>query len=71
MNAGKRVRPFEFTESMVGFMMDLRTMGDSTFRFVSGLVGGIYRWFGIAAPSYARMNERANAAAAERYGRPA
>ena len=60
MNRGKVGVPFKFSDSMIWWILCVMTAMNADFRFISGLVAGIFQQFGLESPSYSRLNERCN-----------
>ena len=58
MNSNKVGRPYDFSDSLIFWILSFMAVTDSTFRLVSGMASAIMGLFGMASPSYSRLCER-------------
>lgn len=58
MNKSKRGHPFEFSDTLIIWMLSIFTLFNSDYRLVSGFVDGLLTWTGHRAPSFSRFHER-------------
>lgn len=65
MNRGKVGRPYEFSDSMIYWIMVLLAATGCSYRFISGFLGRILELFGLKAPSRTRLLERSIELSAE------
>jgi hypothetical protein len=61
MNRGKVGRPYDFSNSLIFWMMQIMVMTGLSFRLTAGMTGPLLGLFGLASPSYSRLQERASA----------
>ena len=61
MNRGKVGRPYDFSDSLIFWMMQIMAMTGLSFRLTAGMTGPLLGLLGLPAPSYSRLQERVSA----------